>query len=55
MAIGSAGAINAAILAAEILALGDAQLAVRLRQFKQDQAQKVARKDAQLRGKINRG
>ena len=52
MAIGSAGATNAAILAAEILALGDAQLAGRLRQFKLDQAQKVARKDAQLRGKI---
>ena len=49
MAIGAAGATNAAVLAAQILALGDAALARRLRQFKRDQARKVAKKDAALR------
>jgi phosphoribosylaminoimidazole carboxylase PurE protein len=48
MAIGSAGATNAAILAAQILALSDAALAGKLQQFKQDQARKVAQKDAEL-------
>lgn len=47
MAIG--GAVNAAIFAAEILALNDASLAAKLRQFKEDQAAKVRAKDQQLR------
>lgn len=51
MSIGPAGAINAAILAAEILALGDANLGAKLREFKQSQAQAVTQKDAALRGK----
>jgi phosphoribosylaminoimidazole carboxylase PurE protein len=38
MAIGEAGAANAAILAAQILALGDAALATRLRAYKRDLA-----------------
>ncbi len=48
MAIGSAGATNAAIFAAEILALSDKDLAAKLVAFKQDQARKVEQKDAQL-------
>ena len=49
MSIGKAGATNAAVYAVEILALGDAALAGRLEQFKQDQARKVAEKDAAVR------
>lgn len=49
MSIGSAGATNAAIFAAQILAVGDAELAKRLEQFKADQAKKVAEKDAAIR------
>ncbi len=49
VAIGGAGATNAAILAAQILALGDAELADKLAQFKQRQARKVMEKDASLR------
>jgi len=49
MSIGKAGATNAAVYAAEILALGDAALAGRLEQFKQEQARKVAEKDAAVR------
>ncbi len=49
VAIGGAGATNAAILAAQILALGDAELADKLAQFKQRQARKVMDKDASLR------
>jgi phosphoribosylaminoimidazole carboxylase PurE protein len=48
MSIGPAGAINAAILAAQILALGDSALAEKLAKFKLDQAQKVQQKDAKL-------
>jgi phosphoribosylaminoimidazole carboxylase PurE protein len=51
MAVGPAGAANAAVLAARILAVRDAGLARRLRQFQRDQARNVARKDAALRGK----
>lgn len=51
MALGAAGATNAAVLAAEILALSDAALARRLQQFKRDQARKVAKKDAAIRAK----
>ena len=48
MAIGEAGATNAAILAAEILALQDADMASKLGQFKKAQAEKVLSKDQQL-------
>jgi phosphoribosylaminoimidazole carboxylase PurE protein len=48
MSIGPAGATNAAILAAEILALGDPDLAEKLQQFKRTQAESVMRKDARL-------
>jgi len=41
LAIGRAGAVNAALLAAAILARTDAQLEVRLRRFREEQAQAV--------------
>ena len=49
MSIGGAGATNAAIFAAQVLALGDAKLATALKRFKKAQARKVARKDAEVR------
>jgi len=49
MSIGGAGATNAAIFAAEILAVSDEKLAARLARFKKSQARKVARKDAALK------
>ncbi|MBI5723493.1 MAG: 5-(carboxyamino)imidazole ribonucleotide mutase [Planctomycetes bacterium] len=54
MAIGPAGATNAAILAAQILALADATLAGRLEKFKAAQAKKVLEKDAELQKKLSR-
>ena len=41
VAIGRAGAVNAALLGAEILALGDSEIERRLRAFRKEQAQKV--------------
>ena len=52
MAIGAAGAINAAIYAAEILATSNAKLAASLKRFKKAQADKVASKDADVRKKL---
>jgi phosphoribosylaminoimidazole carboxylase PurE protein len=49
MSIGSAGAMNAAIFAAEILATSDAALAAKLRRFKAAQARRVSEKDAAVR------
>ncbi len=51
VAIGEAGAKNAAILAAEILALSDENLARKLADFKKLQEQKVIENDAKLRNK----
>jgi 5-(carboxyamino)imidazole ribonucleotide mutase len=48
VAIGKAGAKNAAYLAAQILALSDAQLATRLAAERQANADQVRAKDAQL-------
>jgi len=48
VAVGRAGARNAAVLAAEILALADAELAGRLRQARAAQADAVAEADATL-------
>jgi len=42
------GAVNAAILAAQILALSDDSLAARLRELKKAQAEKVAAKDRKV-------
>jgi len=53
MAIGSAGAKNAAIFAAQLLALADATLAAKLVKFKADQAEAVAQKDADLQKKLS--
>jgi 5-(carboxyamino)imidazole ribonucleotide mutase len=41
LAIGRAGAVNAALMAAAILALGDTEIERRLRAFRKEQAQKV--------------
>jgi len=49
MAIGKAGAKNAAIFAVQILALTDKKLAEKLTQFKKSQKQNVIDKDSALR------
>ncbi|MHC4543804.1 MAG: 5-(carboxyamino)imidazole ribonucleotide mutase [Planctomycetota bacterium] len=48
MAIGKAGAKNAAIFALQILALSDKTLAEKLEDFKKSQEQKVIEKDSTL-------
>ena len=48
VAVGKAGAKNAAILAVQILALSDEGLAKKLAEFKAEQTKKVIEKDAQL-------
>jgi len=48
MAIGKAGAKNAAIFAVQILALSDANFSEKLAVFKQDQQKKVIKKDTAL-------
>lgn len=52
VAIGKAGAENAAILAAQILAISDEELSQRLVAFKTDMARKVEEKDAALQKKL---
>ena len=47
LAIGTAGAINAALLAVRVLALNDSELAQRLQKFHDDQRENVL-KDAKL-------
>jgi phosphoribosylaminoimidazole carboxylase PurE protein len=54
MAIGSAGASNAAILAAQILARGDAALAQRLKNYKRKLADRVQARDRELKKKIGK-
>ena len=49
LAIGKAGAINAALLAASILALGDAELRERLLDFRRDQTNRI-QNEAPLEG-----
>lgn len=46
MAIGEAGAVNAAIFAAEILALSDPALADKLRQYRKELAEKLEQKES---------
>ena len=53
VAIGKAGAVNAAILAVQILALSDAELAAKLVQFKKDMHDDVLKSDAELQKQIN--
>jgi phosphoribosylaminoimidazole carboxylase PurE protein len=52
MAIGKAGARNAAVFAAQILALADPALAARLDRFKAEQAEAVADQSRQLHDKL---
>jgi len=52
MAIDKAGAMNAAIFAAEILALGDAEIARRLMAHKEELAKAVAEKNTKLQKQI---
>jgi phosphoribosylaminoimidazole carboxylase PurE protein len=52
MAIGAAGAKNAAVLAAQILATSDPGIEGRLEQFKKETAGQVAQKDESLRKKL---
>ena len=53
MGIGKAGASNAAVLAAQILARNDGSLANRLRQYKKQLAERVEKKDQELRKTMN--
>ncbi len=52
MSLGEPGATNAAILATEILATADSKLAKEVKQFKRDQAEKVARKNEKVQKEI---
>jgi len=52
MAVGKAGARNAAILAAQILALANSELQERLEHYKEELAEKVAEKAATLQEKL---
>jgi 5-(carboxyamino)imidazole ribonucleotide mutase len=54
VAIGKAGAKNAAYLAAQILALGDAELAQRLAAERQANSEGVMAKDAELQTKLGK-
>ncbi|HXG50583.1 MAG TPA: 5-(carboxyamino)imidazole ribonucleotide mutase [candidate division Zixibacteria bacterium] len=51
MAIGKAGAANAGILAAQILALKDAEIAARLQSFKKEMAAGVEERDRKLQSR----
>jgi phosphoribosylaminoimidazole carboxylase PurE protein len=53
MGIGKSGASNAAILAAQILARADADMANRLRQYKKKLADKVEERDRELKRSQN--
>jgi phosphoribosylaminoimidazole carboxylase PurE protein len=55
VAIGAPGAENAAILAAQILALQDKRLAARLQRFKDEMGSKVEEKNRRLQEKISAG
>ncbi|MEA3274576.1 MAG: 5-(carboxyamino)imidazole ribonucleotide mutase [Pseudomonadota bacterium] len=54
VAIGKAGAKNAGYLAAQMLALSDAELADRLREDREENARSVQAKDADLQRKLPR-
>ncbi len=53
VAVGKAGAKNAGYLAAQMLAIGDAALAERIRQDRQDNAAKVAKQNESLQASLN--
>ncbi len=50
--VGVNGAANAGILAAQMLAIGDAELTAKLAAFKQDMAEAVAAKDEKVRAQF---
>ncbi len=52
MAVGEPGAINAAVLAAQVLALKDETLAAKVDAFRQSQAEGVRQKNRELRRKV---
>jgi phosphoribosylaminoimidazole carboxylase PurE protein len=54
MAVGKAGARNAAVLAAQILAVADSELEERLDHYKEELAEKVAEKAATLQEKLSK-
>jgi 5-(carboxyamino)imidazole ribonucleotide mutase len=54
LAIGKAGAKNAAYLASQIIALSDADLAKRLQQDRDTNAQEIIAKDAELQKKLGK-
>lgn len=51
--VGVNGAANAGILAAQLLAVGDAELTAKLTAFKEDMARAVAEKDARISAQMN--
>lgn len=53
VAIGKAGAINAAILAVQMMAISDADLARKLTEYKKTMAAEVLASDAELQAEIN--
>jgi len=55
VAIGKAGAKNAAYLGAQIMAVGDADLAERLKQERQANTDSIVAKDAALQDKLKNG
>jgi phosphoribosylaminoimidazole carboxylase PurE protein len=55
VAIGEAGARNAALLAVQILALGDPALGEAYRKFKRNQAETVDKKNQSLQERLGRG
>jgi phosphoribosylaminoimidazole carboxylase PurE protein len=55
VAVGGAGAKNAAILAAQMIALGDKALAKKMKDHKRDQAAGVEKKNQALQEKLRRG
>ena len=50
--VGVNGAANAGILAAQMLAIGDAELKAKLADFKEDMAKAVAAKDEKVRAQF---
>jgi 5-(carboxyamino)imidazole ribonucleotide mutase len=52
VAIGKAGAKNAAYLAAQVMALSDPELTQRLIQDRKDNAEAIAKKDAELQSSL---
>ena len=52
VAVGGGGPMNAALIAARILALSDPELAARYVQFREDQAERVLKKDQALQRRL---